>query len=433
MLYEVITATINPGTTADIQAAIDKMASSLSADEKGLITLANGRYVINASVKMKSNVSLKGESREGVQCWVTQTASSEVGVFEFSNVSKCGLYNMTIEGSWGKPKYNWNTGSSANRETNNAVTSVRFINTTSDCWLDKVTILYSVWHSVSVNHPGNHHTFRDLIVDGAYRKYGGGEGYFIIVGKDCLVTGCQITHMRHMSFQGGNCEYNVFYDNDIKQEFSFHTGDLGNNLIENNKITLPSDMPDGYTAFMGPWSIQHSLSKKPNYLYRNKCIEYNQSGNPTPWSDDNIVYNGPYKVKPTTLEGKHNNFGACSKGVPQGGTLYAVLLGDPEPVTGVSLPDTVKLSKNNTKSLSPTFQPANAYNRNVTWKSDNESVVTVNASGVLTGVTDGTATITVTTVDGGFKDTCAVTGVTKAITGVSVEPTSLEIVAGEIV
>ena len=55
------------------------------------------------------------------------------------------------------------------------------------------------------------------------------------------------------------------------------------------------------------------------------------------------------------------------------------------------------------------FVPTNATNRNVTWKSDNESVATVSKSGMVTPVSNGTAKITVTTQDGGKTATCKVT------------------------
>ncbi|RPH39813.1 MAG: DNA breaking-rejoining protein, partial [Burkholderiales bacterium] len=47
-------------------------------------------------------------------------------------------------------------------------------------------------------------------------------------------------------------------------------------------------------------------------------------------------------------------------------------------------------------------------NLSVTWASDDELVATV-IGGVVTGVAAGTCTITVTTVDGSFTDTCDVT------------------------
>ena len=64
-------------------------------------------------------------------------------------------------------------------------------------------------------------------------------------------------------------------------------------------------------------------------------------------------------------------------------------------------------------------QPADAANRNVIWKSSNSSIAKVDSNGLVTGVAAGTATITVTTVDGGFTKTCKVT-VKTPVTGVKI-------------
>lgn len=78
-------------------------------------------------------------------------------------------------------------------------------------------------------------------------------------------------------------------------------------------------------------------------------------------------------------------------------------------VTGVTLnKTTLKLGKGASETLTATIAPTNATNKKVTWTSSDEAVATVDASGKVTGVANGTATITVTTEDGGHTATCAV-------------------------
>ena len=80
------------------------------------------------------------------------------------------------------------------------------------------------------------------------------------------------------------------------------------------------------------------------------------------------------------------------------------------PVTGVSLNKaTASLSLGKTLQLSPTISPTNATNKDVTYSSSNSSIAKVSTSGVVTPAAVGSCTITVTTVDGGFTDTCVVT------------------------
>ena len=79
-------------------------------------------------------------------------------------------------------------------------------------------------------------------------------------------------------------------------------------------------------------------------------------------------------------------------------------------VTGVSLTG-VSLLEAETKTLTPKFTPTSPTNKGVTWKSSNTSVVTVSSSGEVTGKSGAggkTATITVTTDDGGYTGTCTV-------------------------
>lgn len=85
------------------------------------------------------------------------------------------------------------------------------------------------------------------------------------------------------------------------------------------------------------------------------------------------------------------------------------------PVTGVTLNQTaLSLGVGSSSTLTATVAPDNATNKAVTWTTDNAEVATV-ADGVVTAVAEGTATITATTVDGGFTASCAVT-VTAAAT-----------------
>jgi uncharacterized protein YjdB len=84
-----------------------------------------------------------------------------------------------------------------------------------------------------------------------------------------------------------------------------------------------------------------------------------------------------------------------------------------------------------TGTLVATVAPANATNKNVTWASDNEAVATV-VNGVVTPVAAGTATITVTTEDGGKTATCAVTvnPASVAVTGVTLDQSTMTLTAG---
>ena len=80
-------------------------------------------------------------------------------------------------------------------------------------------------------------------------------------------------------------------------------------------------------------------------------------------------------------------------------------------VTGISF-DNIKTNpyeiyKNRSAVLSPTIKPSNATNKNVIWTSSDTTIVSVE-NGKITGISEGIATITATTEDGGRKASVAV-------------------------
>ena len=82
----------------------------------------------------------------------------------------------------------------------------------------------------------------------------------------------------------------------------------------------------------------------------------------------------------------------------------------PVAVTGVTIaPKTASIAVGATQQLTPTIAPAGATNKAVTYKSSDTAKATVSASGLVTGVAAGTATITVTTADGAKTDTSVIT------------------------
>lgn len=79
-------------------------------------------------------------------------------------------------------------------------------------------------------------------------------------------------------------------------------------------------------------------------------------------------------------------------------------------VTGVGvIPSVLALEAGEDVTINAQVSPSNATNKAVTWTSSAEAVATVSANGVVHAVAEGNATITATTVDGNYTDTCAVT------------------------
>ena len=136
------------------------------------------------------------------------------------------------------------------------------------------------------------------------------------------------------------------------------------------------------------------------------------------------VSGGKATITVTTEDGGHTATCSVIVKLPDGS--------DPVDVTGVKLfPATLPLKLGTSHTLITSVEPTNATNKAVTWSSSNEAVATVSDKGLVEAKTVGTATITVTTKDGGHTATCevSVTAEDIVLTGITISPseTTLEV------
>ncbi len=115
-----------------------------------------------------------------------------------------------------------------------------------------------------------------------------------------------------------------------------------------------------------------------------------------------VMFIGCDKKEPTSSGGNGGNGG-------NGGGTQTVA------VTGVSLSKTsLTLVEGGTETLTATVSPDNASNKSVSWKSSATDIATVDGSGKVTAIKPGSATITVSTTDGGKTSSCDVTVLSSA-------------------
>ncbi len=78
-------------------------------------------------------------------------------------------------------------------------------------------------------------------------------------------------------------------------------------------------------------------------------------------------------------------------------------------VTGITLDKTKTVAVGGTLQLKASVQPDNATDKNVNWSSSDKTIAAVDGKGMVTGVKEGTATITAVTEDGNKTAACTIT------------------------
>lgn len=94
-------------------------------------------------------------------------------------------------------------------------------------------------------------------------------------------------------------------------------------------------------------------------------------------------------------------------------------------------PEEIEIYTGETSQLNATLFPENTSDKTLKWESSNTSIVTVDQTGLIRAIKAGSATISVTSTDGGnHSATCTVT-VKQHVTSVSISPSSLSLHNGQ--
>lgn len=133
------------------------------------------------------------------------------------------------------------------------------------------------------------------------------------------------------------------------------------------------------------------------------------------------VVNSNGETNMTAIAGRYVTQYAIAKSTSQ---LYI-------PVTDVTVTPDETIAVSTTYAMTVAFAPANASDKDLTWSSSNTAVAAVDESGVVTGVSEGSATITATSVSNPAASGSANITVVVPVSGVSVLPTTLNLKMGE--
>lgn len=102
-----------------------------------------------------------------------------------------------------------------------------------------------------------------------------------------------------------------------------------------------------------------------------------------------------------------------------------------QPVTGIDLStDSLRIARGKTKTLTASVLPSDATNKDIIWSSSDDTIATVSISGVITAKAAGNVSITATSADGAFAQSCNVT-VFVAASGVELTTKTLTVPKGD--
>lgn len=194
---------------------------------------------------------------------------------------------------------------------------------------------------------------------------------------------------------------------------------------------------DGYisrlmTGIDGDGAISYSADYKGGKLFgvalydeNNKLIGF--KNNSTSGTFENVSGYGKYTVKSYLLE--DDNLRSKTQEIEyneDSSKNEDTSIGKAKSLTLSEHNVTMNVGDEN-KILDAVIMPEFAYDNKVSWKSSDESIVKVSENGILTAVSNGNATITVSSEDGILKDECKVTVTDKKSEQLSLNKTSIEL------
>lgn len=198
----------------------------------------------------------------------------------------------------------------------------------------------------------------------------------------------------------------------------------------------PIKVTDNGASISGAQSVQVGSSVELTLAVDQGASEYSVEWTADPVAAVTIVSNGDGSVTVTgkqvtesvTITATINNFDSTTV------TKTHIITVEKVPVTSVEITteEGMALGVNGTTSLEYKVSPENATNRDVTWTSSDTSVATVSADGTITGLTEGTTIITVTSKDNtGATDRYSLTVEVVHVDSVSLDKTTLKMEVGD--
>ncbi len=242
-----------------------------------------------------------------------------------------------------------------------------------------------------------------------------GDSYEIISqnGKTCVIRGAsyEFTGKLYCKMKYGDTDYIAYYNvkSTSRGKLTISSNPTGGTVSKGSKIILDCNI-SGASIFY--------TTDGSNPRYNSETF---QPVNGSLYTSSGITIN-----KTTTIKAFAAKKGyTCSD---YGTWTYTVII----PVESITLDNkSLSLQTGQNATLSATVNPDNATNKTVTWSSSNESVATVNSTGLVTAKAAGSATITCKANDGsGVSATCSIT-VIVPVTKITLNASSASLSIGD--
>ena len=250
---------------------------------------------------------------------------------------------------------------------------------------------------------------------------GGTSNYYYFNGKPLIVTYCSQTNEdTWTAWNGDKTNSNQFtcrwaHSPSTSGTYGWElpsTGSISNDEImvvmpgwNNNKgaPTISRNNSNYYSNLC--WNNVINRTPKPSIVIINSFNEYAEETAVAPTDTSNV--SAPtekwYNTNGVVDNYLYWNLTKSYINLLKGGTVDYI------EVTGVTLNQSdTSLIVGQTEALSATITKSNASNQQVNWTTSNPYVATVE-NGVVTAVSEGSAVITVTTLDGGYTASCQIT------------------------
>jgi len=262
----------------NLQLAIDNITKT-----PAVLLLAEGEYVISNMIRLRSGIILRGVNKNTVILSVkvhgqhpSLSTTPRQSALLLENVVNVGIENLTMKYTDVPFEPNdrdsfsaaWTMDVFHEREMRDTTLVVEHINMikAKNCWVQDCNLLWSGTDPIRIS-ASEHITCRRNLIDRCYNKADFGMGYYNITNSSyVLICNETIKRIRHFAIQNGS-KYNVVINNDLEVDINFHNGDAGFNLIENNRVRIPT------WHSWGPISVgdsrQHQPPGKGNVLLNN--------------------------------------------------------------------------------------------------------------------------------------------------------------------